>query len=39
MSESSISMIKESARSIARRNFYLEREEKIKHTLEEISLL
>jgi len=39
MSEKTLGMIKESARSVARRSFYLEREEKIKHALEEISLL
>lgn len=39
MLESSIAMIKESPRSVARRKLYLEREERIKHALVEIELL
>ena len=39
MLESSIAMIKESARLVARRNLYLEREERINHALVEIELL
>jgi GTP-binding protein EngB required for normal cell division len=39
MSNTTISMIKESARSIARRKFHLRRENKIKYALEEISVL
>jgi len=37
--ESSIAMIKESPRSVARRNLYLKKEERIKHALAEIELL
>mmetsp|Transcript_24682 Transcript_24682/g.36558 ORF Transcript_24682/g.36558 Transcript_24682/m.36558 type:complete len:137 (+) Transcript_24682:1-411(+) len=39
MLESSIAMIKESPRSVARRNLYLKKEERIKHALAEIELL
>ena len=39
MSESSIATMKESKRAVARRKLYLEREQKIKDALDEISLL
>jgi hypothetical protein len=39
LNEKTLNMIKESARSVSRRKFHLERETKIKAALEEISLL
>jgi hypothetical protein len=39
LNKKTLNMIKESARSVSRRKFHLERETKIKAALEEISLL